>query len=87
MARYKVLFEQLGYTACLRPFKFFRLGVMAEIKEALITHGDPLYYEKFKYNQFDVTISNALNKVFISLANPELLKEFLSVSISQSYKF
>jgi hypothetical protein len=78
MKRYKALFEELGYTACIRPFKFLGLGVITDLKEAEKTHKDALYYEKFKYGKFDVDISNALNKVLINLINPELIKEFLS---------
>jgi hypothetical protein len=44
MKRYKALFEELGYTACIRPLTFFGLGIITEYKEAEKTHKDALYY-------------------------------------------
>ena len=74
MEKYAKLFESQGYKVYRVTYKC--LG--APVFEALInSKGDePLKLPKYHYPGSDVAVSNILNKPYIEIMNPQLMREF-----------
>ena len=48
-------------------------------------HEDALYNEKIIHPHFDMTIGNLADKLFVTLVNPELIKDFLKAENANRY--
>lgn len=76
---YQTTLEKLGYKVYVHPFRAFSFPYLQSLHTYAETHGDAHYAQKNIYPHYDAVLFNAINYVCISLINPALIKDFLSI--------
>ena len=77
-------FRKQGYRVLEVPFKPFAVTMKKYYSSSQNTI-DALNNVKQDYPNYDVAVMNSINRVYIELAHPELLQEFLSSENMQHY--
>ena len=68
----------MGYKVKVYPFAPFYSVIQKLTKEDEKQKGDPFYTVKHEYSQYDIVLSNLLNRPLVEVVQPNLIKEFFT---------
>lgn len=76
MKRFTALAKSLGYSIYEEEFCFLSGSIFESLDKGKKLHGDALHFEKIIHPHFDMTVGNLADRLYITLINPDLIKDF-----------